>query len=459
MQGDPAGSLVLRRPPRETLLLALVAIAALTVINPVGAQDRSRLCLAQALWHGALSNDACLRTSFDRASYRGHLYSDKAPGLSVLEAPVAQLVGLPPDGQWREQNDTRIWVIRILTVGVPFLILATLVGRVAEGIAPGTGARTLVAFALGSVACGAAATSFEHIPGAALAFGAFVLAWRRRHLLAGLVAGLAVPVEYETAIVLIVLAGYVARSGRRATGAFLAGAVPGLALLAGYNWAAFGSPLHLSYRYVANAFSSDQAAGFFGIHAPTLRGIWFTVVGDRGIVVDSPVFLLAASGLVLLWLQRRRLEAAVACAVSFAFLAIEFGYFTPYGGDSPGPRFLIPALPFAALALPPVFARIPRVAGALLLASVAATSVVTVTWPLAVNSAADGYRQGVWGELARLLARGSSARIVEWPTDNILGSLGLSPGGAAVCCCCCALAAAVLTLEPRLRPTVGRVRG
>src|SRR5581483_7306670 len=96
-QASPAPA----RPRRELLVSVLAACAVLSVVNPVGAQDLSRLCLTRALAHGALADDRCLARSFDRASYHGHLYSDKAPGLSVLALPAAELVRLPAPSSWR----------------------------------------------------------------------------------------------------------------------------------------------------------------------------------------------------------------------------------------------------------------------------------------------------------------------------------------------------------------------
>ena len=83
-----------RRPRRELLILSLVAVAALSPVYPQDSQDPSRLCLAQALSRGSLSADSCLSDVFDRSSHGGHLYSDKAPGLSILQLPSERIFGL-----------------------------------------------------------------------------------------------------------------------------------------------------------------------------------------------------------------------------------------------------------------------------------------------------------------------------------------------------------------------------
>ena len=68
----------------------LVAAATLTPVFATGAQDASRVCLSRAILHGHLSNDYCLNGPYarDKATYKGHLYSDKAPGMSLLEVPA-----------------------------------------------------------------------------------------------------------------------------------------------------------------------------------------------------------------------------------------------------------------------------------------------------------------------------------------------------------------------------------
>jgi hypothetical protein len=434
-----------QRPRHEWLLLGLVAVATLTVVHPPGAQDVSRMCLTRAVAHGHLSADRCLATTVDRAEFGGHLYSDKAPGLSMAAVPAAQVVRLRPPSAWH-RADLRLWAVRVSTGGLALLACALLLGRVAEGLAPGRGGLALVSFATGTLASSLAVDNFDEVPAAALGLAAFLLAWRRRPAAAGLAAGLAVLFEYQAALIAVPVGLYVALLGTRALGRYAAGLVPGLAVLGAYDWAAFGSPFHLSYRYVSAQFAAQQAGGFFGIHTPSWHAARIVLVGNRGLFVDSPVLLAAAAGLVLLWRRGLRPEAAVSAAVAIAFCLLELGYYDPYGGDSPGPRFFIPALPFLALGLAPAFPRWRLPASVLAFLSVVASTAVLLTWPAAVN-AVHVYRWSIWRQLASLPARGSSATIATWAQENVLGWVGVGRLGAAVVVLTAALAALVVALR------------
>ncbi len=249
-------SLPWARPRFELVLLALVAVAALSSVNTVNSQDISRLCLTRALAHGQLSADGCLDTSSaaDVASRNGHFYSDKAPGLSVLELPAATALRLPLPATWPDEY-VALWGVRALSVGIAFLVCLFLIGRVSEGLAPGFGGLALVTAGLGTFMGPFAVSNFDHVPVGALALGSFLLAWRGRTLAAGLLAGVALACEYEAALIAIVLGGYIAFQPGRALLRYLAGVVPGALLLAVYDWLAFGAPWHSSYPYVAHEYA------------------------------------------------------------------------------------------------------------------------------------------------------------------------------------------------------------
>jgi hypothetical protein len=397
------------------LLLALVAAASLTPLFPLGAQDVSRVCLSRAIVHGHLYDDACLGTTFavDRAAYGGHYYSDKAPGMSVLEIPGVLVTGIPNVTEW-PLYDKRLWLVRVLAGGLAFLAGVFLVGRISEGLAPGYGGAAIVAYGLGMLVAPLAAANFEHVTAGTLGLAAFALAWRRRARLAGLAAGMAVLVAYEAVLLAAILAVYVLLQGRRRLYDYAFGAVPGIAILCAYDWAAFGAPWHLSYRYVDNQLAAEQAAGFFGIHVPHGHGIQVALAGERGLLAISPVVIAAGYGLALLS-RRFRAEAVVSGAVALTFLLLDVGYFDPLGGVSPGARFLVPGLTFLALGLGPAFARRFWVTSFLTAASVTAMTAVTLTWPNGTPGPGT-----VWGELAGLPAHLGSSRFAHLLVENVV---------------------------------------
>jgi hypothetical protein len=424
----PDTELPWRRPRREVLLLALVAVAALSPVYPQDSQDPSRLCLTAALAHARLSADSCLSDVFDRASHGGHLYSDKAPGLSILELPSERFLGLGSAPEKWPAFYLQLWGIRLLSVGLLFVLSAFLVGRVAEGLAPGYGSPSLVAFALGTMTTPLAATGFSHVATGGLLFSAFVLAWSRRPALAGLAAGVAALTDYTALIPVALIGLYVALRGARAAAGYTAGVLPGLAVLGLYDWAAFGAPWHASYRYVDNFFAGRQTSGLFGIGTPHLMQTFQVFAGPGGLLVVSPVLVIAALGLLILR-RDRPAEAALAAVVFLVYLLLNCSYFLPYGGLSPGPRFLVPGLPFLALGLGPGFRRLPRTAAVATALSVASITAIVLVWPS--NSVMRGT---VWGELVRVPSQLGASRFVQSLTETILheAGAGASIGALAV---------------------------
>jgi hypothetical protein len=412
------------RPRHELLLLALVAAAALPVVQHVETEDATRMCLTVALARGHLYNDVCFPAA-GSAVAGGHSYANVAPGVSALAVPVETLVRLQNPSSLSGKAGLRLWLVRVATVGVCLLVCAFLLGRIGEGIAPGWGGATLVTFALGTIASSVAPALFDHLPTAALGFAAFVLAWGRRFGWAGLAAGLALIFEYQSALAALILVAYAAGAGGRALARFGAGLLPGALLIGAYDWAAFGSPFRTSY----DASPTQPTGGLAGVRLPTLHGSHLVLFGDRGLLVDSPVLLAAGVGLVLLRRRAPR-EALVCAAVSIAFVLLDCGYALPYGGDSPGPRFVVTALPFAAVGLAPAFARGPRLTSVLAGLSIVASTAVALTWPAGVNSA-HGYGDTVWRYLGGFVVHGSSSPFATWIQPSAFRLVGVGTIGSA----------------------------
>jgi hypothetical protein len=414
-------------------VLLLVALAALGPVYADGWPDVSRLALTQAIVDDHdVKIDRWQAQTGDKSVYKGHYYSDKAPGISFLAVVPFQVfrvagVVVPPkgaNGVWYVPRG--LWVFRLLTGGLFFLVAAFLVGRVAEGLRRGTGALSAATFGVGTIALPLAATVFGHIAAGALCLGAFLLLWRNGRsgldVAAGACAGAAVLVEYQAVVIVAILLLYLAATRRSLAAAarFVAGGIPAALVLGVYDWAAFGSPFRLSYRYVSAQFATRQREDLFGIGWPHWHSLWAIPFDPtRGLVVTSPVLVLALAGLVLLWREGRRAEAATCLTVTAALFLMDAGYFEPFGGVSPGPRFFTPALPFLAFGLPLAFAAWPRLTATLALVSLFLLAPLTAGWRV------DG---GSWWDRAS----GSMSWFLHSTSRGVVTTGILVLGGAAL---------------------------
>jgi hypothetical protein len=378
----------LRGYRNELVVLVLVAASALAVVDVANPQDTTRYELTR---HIVLHRTVAIEHDiFDRADYGGRSYSDKAPGMSFLAVPpyvverAAGVARAPRD--WTGKGDLSLWGIRVATSGLLFMLTALLLGRAAERLVPTTGAATAVAFGTATLAAPLAPTFFEHDAAAFWALAGFLLAWRRQRpallAAAGLSLGIGILFSYTVAIAAVIVGAYAVAHARLRAVWLAVGAIPPLLALGAYDAAAFGSPFHLSYRYVANRYASDQQHGFFGIGIPTLHGLRLTLIGDRGLLLLSPVLLCAAAGLWLMWKRGHRGEAAVAAGISVVFVLLNASYFLPYGGNSPGPRFAVVGLPFLVLGLPFALARAPKTTLALTAVSTVLVALDALSWGL-----------------------------------------------------------------------------
>jgi hypothetical protein len=166
-----------------------------------------------------------------------------------------------------------------------------------------------------------------------------------RHVVVG-ACGLALAgtARLETAPMLgLLLAGLAVRIGvRRASGAaFIVGAAAVVTMVVQYEW--FGSVLGAKMRLQETGFAAHGVTGTFSPQ-PWLGAVGLLVSPSRGLLVFSPVVLIALLGIPTTW--RGRSDAGDGWWTSAAVLqyCCYACYSMWWGGHTYGPRYLLDAL-------------------------------------------------------------------------------------------------------------------
>src|SRR5262249_35617464 len=324
------------------------------------------------------------------------------------------------------EHDTPIvWALTLLAAVIPAVLMLLGVRWAADRFVPGYGTAAAVTLGVATVIMTFGAEFFSHVISAGLAFAAFCALMRERDGpgswrlvgIAGLLAGLAVTFEFQTGLVGVVLIFYALsrrsrEEGDRARGrhllsrgaAYAGGTVLGALPMLGFNYWAFGNPLKLAYGD-AVAFPGVtghdvlglNSHGFFGITEPRFHSAVSLLLAGRGLLVLTPILVMAVAG-VFMMRRHHRAEANTILAIAAVYFIYNSGYWLPFGGGTPGPRFLIPALPFVAIGLAYAYKRLPALTLGLAIPSALFMIVGTLTYPLigrqGVGTWADWLVQG-----------------------------------------------------------------
>src|SRR5919198_4904940 len=259
---------------RPALLLMLMAFVAYTYTIPRGplANPDTRVALTRAIVDDhTLHIDRYADGLTDRSAYRGHFYTDKAPGTSLLAVPVyaALRLALPP----AFFSPDLFFVVRyLLTAAVVSLPAAAFVALLWRFLLPLVGRRRAallaVGYGFGTMAWALSALLFSHVLAAMSLFGAFMLLYPAsvgrgagappRWAAAGALLGVFVWLEYPAGLAGILLALFAAhtalRAGRRRAlaplAAFVVAAAVGVAPVALYNTAVYGNPFSQGYAHL-----------------------------------------------------------------------------------------------------------------------------------------------------------------------------------------------------------------
>lgn len=356
------------------------------------ANESIRLYFAQAVMEsGRPELDEITRlhgsVPVDRSEYGGHIYMDKAPGLSLLALPVYAVVhALRPQVRHDE-----LWLFGYICCLV-LLVAPLLLGLLAMfawlrrgGASPREAGLALLATGLASPIFVYSTLLFGHGLAAALIMIALfslrppeATAGAGRRFGAGLAAGLAGLVDtpvfiFAAMLCLFVLArapvdsdrshaqkGWSQKGWQRVRQAlpFVAGvALFAIAQLA-YNHWTLGHPLRFTYQYKGD---SDLAAiidsGFFGFRPPSLVALWGTWLSPaRGLIYHAPWLLVALLGLLVTAAgapSDARRDARWLGAMVLAYGLLVSGFVDWRAGDSAGPRHLLPAIAPLAVGVVP----------------------------------------------------------------------------------------------------------
>lgn len=218
------------------------------------------------------------------------------------------------------------------------------------------------------------------------AFFAFVLLWKRwpgfaghrnsRYLIAGWLAGWTVVLDYSGLVVILSLAFYIGllhlkkdnwQSLSRPMLLYGAGAVSMVAVLLGYQWAAFGHPLYPAQYYMPIATFTHL--GYRGMDWPKLDLLWDTAFSVRfGLFTSAPLLLLSLY--VPAWFRGYRLfgQAELYFVLGFSLLFFVFCAANQYGRMqfNSGVRHIVPVTPFLFLLAAGVLAKIPALPACLI---------------------------------------------------------------------------------------------
>jgi 4-amino-4-deoxy-L-arabinose transferase-like glycosyltransferase len=223
-----------------------------------------------------------------------------------------------------DARDRALWALNFWACVIPAIILFLLVRAVGDRLAPGTGLISAISLGIGTMVLPFATMYFSHIPAAAASFAAFAVLVRERNgpfrpsvvLAAGVLSGVAVVFEYPSALIVLVLLGYVLcqqpRLPRGVT--YAVGALAGVLPVIVYQWLVFGSPLHTPYDDVVavpGASGHDvvrsNGEGILGVATPRVSNAISLLIGVKNyLLIQLPVILISHSiGLWLFYIQHQ----------------------------------------------------------------------------------------------------------------------------------------------------------
>lgn len=397
----------------EWLLAVTILVMVGLPVHEYRAQQASRYLLTAAIVEErSIKLDRYVDVlGIDRAVRDGHTYSDKAPGQPLLAIPffaIGRAVGVEDPRILRVEGNLGLWWVTLWSAAIPGAMLAVLMFRRARLEDPRRALGVTLAVFAGTLLLPFSALLFGHVLAALLLYVSYLLLggdsrWPRL-MAAGLAAGSAVAVEYTAVLGVIVLAVYAAARHGKSVVAWVAGGVPVALALGAYNAVAFGSPFTLSYQFSSFEGVTEQSRPLLAMFDTLASGnVVRLFVDGRGLLIATPLVVVGIVAAIHGIRREDRGEATLALAMMALFLLLPVFWGNPWGGDSPGARYITPGLPFLVLPVVWAWKWWPRLTLAATLVSVATMVSATFTNPLI-----DRFSFGGLGTWARFAVRGET---------------------------------------------------
>lgn len=416
---------------KEWMAVLLAVIVAGLWVHPYRAQQASRYALTAALAdRGTLVLDDYEQVlGVDRAVRDGHTYSDKAPGQPVLAVPfylAYRAVGGEAADVLRIDRNLGLWWVTLWSSAIPLGALSVLMSRylrrkeMVEAAWP-----VSLAVTYSTLLLPFGALLFGHVLAALCSFAMLYLVDRTEVswgglVGAGLVGGLGVIVEYATVVAVLSVA-ILAHALHGWRGAWVtAGGIPMAAALMVYNALAFGGPFVYSYQFTAfDAAVTDARPVLSEFSSFAADNLLALVAEPRGFLLATPLVVVGMVGMVWLLAEDWRLGLTLSVILG-GFLVVVASWANPWGGDSPGPRYFVPALPFLCLPLALVWHR-----WRALVAGTSAVGAITMFLATATEPLVGPDGEGGIGLWARLFGGGDVAPTVFGQSRWIALGIGL----------------------------------
>jgi len=347
-------------------LLALLAFASsFHFVSFDNEKTRFDLSFSLAL-HGETNIDSYHKNTIDKAFYKGHYYCDKAPGLSFAAVPFI-LLGkfLSPNLSWSPDNPIARYILIFIVISVPSALSVYALSHIADALSPGKNNLPLLFCYLGSIVFPFSTMFYDHQFSSVLFLFSVFLFFKRFYnndrsfiplsFFGAFLASYSSISEYPMFIPSSALLLMWIFKEKKLFYRFIliTGFCFPLILFMYYNKISFGSPFSIGYFFESHPwFHNEMNKGIGGVTHPNIAVLFNLLFSPhRGLFWAQPFLLLAIPGVFLSLRTKNNYKLFLIFASLFIAyrLLVNSSYYEPYGGFTPGPRFLTPTIPFITI--------------------------------------------------------------------------------------------------------------